>query len=141
MSLVFTFILTISAILLNIYLIPILGMNGSALSNLLSYILYFSLLLSLVKWKTGTSPFSWAQLKVVVIITSIFLLNIAWIHTIYPLFAKLPLRPLTYHLIDGIVKTLILGGLSIAAIYFWKVSEEVNTLAGKVIEKFRIFAD
>lgn len=141
MSLVFTFILTISAILLNIYLIPILGMNGSALSNLLSYILYFSLLLFLVKWKTGTSPFSWAQLKVVVIIASIFLINIAWIHTIYPLFAKLPLRPLINHLIDGIAKTLILGGLSIAAIYFWKVSEEVNTLAGKVIEKFRIFAD
>lgn len=137
MSLVFTFILTISAILLNMYLIPVLGMNGSALSNLISYILYFGMLLTLVKWKVGTSPFSRAQLKVVIIMASIFLINIAWIHVLFPLFAALPFRPLIDNIIDGTVKTIVLGGSGIAAIYLWKVSEEVNMLVGKSIAKLK----
>jgi O-antigen/teichoic acid export membrane protein len=137
MSLVFTVMLTISAILLNIYLIPIFGMNGSALSSLISYIIYFTFLLALVRWKIGTSPFSWAQLKVTAIIISIFLLNFAWIRTIYPFFATLPFSPVVNALIDGIVKTTLLGGAGIAAIYYWKVSPEVNHITQKVWNKIK----
>lgn len=137
MSLIFTILLTTCAILLNIYLIPLFGMNGSALSNLISYVIYLSLLLILIKWKIGTNPLSWAQLKVTLIIVSIFLLNIAWIHTLYPLFDKLPFTPKINAIIDGIVKTLILGGAGIAAIYYWKVSTEVNHLAQQVWNKFK----
>lgn len=135
MSLVFTICLTISAILLNIYLIPLFGINGSALSNLISYVVFISLLLVLIKWKIGTNPLSWAQLKVVIIIATLFIVNILWIHSISPLFNTLPFKPVINALIDGIVKTMILGGIGIAAIYFWKVSEEVNGLARKAIAK------
>ncbi|MBP5663619.1 MAG: oligosaccharide flippase family protein [Bacteroidales bacterium] len=137
MSLIFTAMLTTCAILLNIYLIPIFGMNGSALSNLISYVIFISLLLILIKWKIGTNPLSWAQLKVTLIIVSIFLLNIAWFHTLYPLFDRLPFNPKINAIIDGIVKTMILGSAGIAAIYFWKVSPEVNHIAQQVWNKIK----
>ena len=135
MSLIFTVFLTTSAILLNIYLIPILGINGSALSNLISYVLYISMLLVLIRWKIGTNPLSWAQLKVVVIISTIFIINILWIKTLYPIFTSLPFKPVINNIIDGIIKTVLLGGLGIATIYFWRVSEEVNGLARKAMAK------
>ena len=47
-SLIFTFLLTIATIFLNATLIPIWGMNGSALANLLAYMIYFTALLSLI---------------------------------------------------------------------------------------------
>ena len=134
---IFTALLTTCAILLNIYLIPLFGMNGSALSNLISYAIYISILLILIKWKIGTNPLSWAQLKVALIIVSIFLLNIAWIHTLYPLFDRLPFSPKINAIIDGIVKTLVLGGAGIAAIYYWKISAEVNHIAQQVWNKFK----
>ena len=48
LSLVFALILTISAILLNNYLIVIWGMEGAAMSNLLSYGLYYILIITAV---------------------------------------------------------------------------------------------
>ena len=137
MSLVFTAMLTISAIFLNIYLIPIFGMNGSALSSLISYIIYFTFLLALVRWKIGTSPFSWSQLKVVTIIVSLFILNFAWIKTIYPLFTTLPFEPVINAILDGVVKTLLLGGVGFITIYCWKVSTEVNHLVQQAWSKIK----
>jgi hypothetical protein len=40
-------------------------------------------------------------------------------------------------LIDGIVKTTLLGGAGIAAIYYWKVSPEVNHITQKVWNKIK----
>jgi O-antigen/teichoic acid export membrane protein len=137
MSLIFTAILTTSAILLNIYLIPLLGINGSALSNLISYVIYISMLLALIKWKINTTPFSWAQLKVVIIISIILIINILWIKNINPMFLSLPFSHVINNTIDGIIKTALLGGLGIVTIYFWKVSEEVNGLARKAMAKLR----
>lgn len=134
-SLIFTFILTGAAILLNIKLIPLMGMNGSALSNLLSYIIYFALLLALVRWKIGTSPFSWQQLKVLIVIGLLFVANILWIDYVYPLFQYLPLKPLISSLIDGAVKTILFGGIVIVGTYFWHISDEVNMLVKKSLLK------
>ena len=45
LSLVFTLVLTVTAIVLNVVLIPRFGMNGAALSSFLSYLVYYILLL------------------------------------------------------------------------------------------------
>jgi len=137
MSLIFTALLTVSAILLNIYLIPIFGINGSALSNLISYVIYFSLLLLLVKWKIGTSPFSLPQLKTLTIFIVLFLLNMLWRQTIYPLFGSMPFRPEINAITDGIIKTLIFGSIAVVSIYFSKVSEEVNHIADKTLKRIK----
>ena len=137
MSLIFTALLTVSAILLNIYLIPIFGINGSALSNLISYVIYFSLLLLLVKWKIGTSPFSLPQLKTLAIFIILFLLNILWRQTIYPLFGSMPFKPEINAITDGIIKTLVFGVIAVVSIYLSKVSEEVNHIADKTLKRIK----
>lgn len=134
-SLIFTFLLTGIAIILNIKLIPVIGMNGSALSNLLSYVVYYILLLALVKWKVGTSPFSWPQLKVLVLIGTLFVINILWKDFVYPMFASLSIKPLIGSLIDGAVKTLLFASVVIVGTYYWHISDEVNMLVKKTIAK------
>ena len=47
-SLLLSLILTVSAIVLNNYLIPLWGMDGAALSNLMSYGLYYLLIIAVV---------------------------------------------------------------------------------------------
>lgn len=56
-SLVFTIVLTVSAIVLNVVLIPRFGMNGAAMSHLLSYLVYYICLLLIVKLKLNINIF------------------------------------------------------------------------------------
>lgn len=69
LSLVFSFILTIASLLLNYYLVPVYGINGGALANLLAYVLYYAILCITMKLACHISPFSIGQLKTCVIIT------------------------------------------------------------------------
>lgn len=133
MSLAFTFALTFSAIYLNVKLIPLMGMTGSALSNLLPTVVVNLLLLALVKWKCGTSPFSWAQLKVVLVITALFLVNVIWKNSIYPLFISALSNKLLGAIVDGVVKTGLFAIIVAVVVYFWRVSDEVNMLIRKIL--------
>ena len=137
MSLVFTVLLTVSAILLNMWLIPIYGMNGSAFANFGSYLIYFLFLLSLVKWKLHISIFSWGHLKSLAVVSALFGLNLLWVRTVTPLFAMLPVKALFSALLDGVVKTCALTGIGVAAIYYWKISPEINNLILKGTKMLR----
>ncbi len=135
MSLVFTLLLTISAIILNVILIPTLGMNGSALANFGSYFVYYLFLLALVKWKLNISVFSKGQLKVVMIIAVLYALNLLWMKTLYPIFMLLPIKEVFAAIIEGVVRTGILLAFGTAATYYWKISPEVNSIILKVLKK------
>ena len=63
LSLLYSFILTVSAILFNNWLIPLFGMNGAALANLLSYLLYFALMLITLSLCLHIHPFCSGHLK------------------------------------------------------------------------------
>ncbi len=135
MSLVFTVLLTSSAILLNFWLIPLYGMNGSAFANFGSYLIYFICLLSLVKWKLHISIFSWGQLKSLVVVLALYGLNLLWVRTLTPVFATLPVKALYAALLDGVLKTCVLMAIGVVAVYYWKISPEVNRLILKVLKK------
>ena len=75
LQLIFTAILTVSAIILNNKLIPIWGMTGAAWSSIISFSIYYVLLLSLIIWKTKISPFSWKEIVVVGVMGLLFILN------------------------------------------------------------------
>ena len=64
LQLFFTAVLTFTAIVMNNLLIPVLGMTGSAMASLVSYSLYYVLILSVVGWKTKIHPFSWGEMMV-----------------------------------------------------------------------------
>lgn len=137
LSLVFTLLLTVSAIALNVWLIPKIGMNGAALASLLAYFIYFLFMLVLVKWKLKISIFSWAQLKVVAIIVALFLVNLLWMKTLTPLFLQLPIRSLFSSILDALIRSSVIAIAGIAATYYWHVSNDVNILIKKFLLKLK----
>lgn len=79
-SLIWSCILTISSILLNNYLIPRYGMNGAAMSNLLSYALYSGCIILTLFLTTHSHPFSRQQGIILLLLTGCALLNIGLLY-------------------------------------------------------------
>ena len=77
-SLVLSVILTASAILLNNYLIPLCGMNGAALSNLISYAIYFILILTTVRVTCHWQLLNRRWLYTLLLLAALFSLNTLW---------------------------------------------------------------
>lgn len=132
-SLVFTVMLTTMAVLLNILLIPRWGMDGAALSHLLSYLTFYLCLLLLVRFKLNINILSMPQLKVAALIMGLLLINFAWTKMLTPLFMKLPFSLTINALTDALVKSVLLGIASVGVCYFWHISEEVNRIIRKLL--------
>ncbi len=133
-SLVFTVMLTIMAVVLNVLLIPRFGMNGAAMSHLLSYLTFYLCLLLIVKWKTGVNIFSKAQLKVVALFVGLLLLNLSWMNIVLPLFQKLPFSSTANALIDAVIRSVMVLTVAGVVCYYWNISEEINRIICKVLK-------
>lgn len=132
-QLIFTAILTTLAIVFNNVLIPRFEMVGSAMASLLSFVIYYALLLSAIAWKSKVHPFSWNMLKLTVIMVSLFVIN--WLSMRYistPLMTLLG-DGLIVKFIEAAVRTLILCGLGLTAIYCMNISKQVNDLINRVL--------
>lgn len=128
-ALLFIGVLTASAIALNSWLIGVWGINGAAAATLLSYGLYFLLLLSYLWRRLGVSLFSFGQLKVVVIMAVGFGLNVLWCHWLTPVITHH--QTLVTLLVDAVLKTLVLAAALAVVIYVWRVSPTVNGIIDK----------
>lgn len=136
LSLVFTLVLTVTAIFLNVLLIPRIGMDGAAISSFISYVIYYLLLLGLVRWKLHISVFSKAQLKVLSIMTLLFLINLGWYSTLTPIILKtIPLPHLITFIIESCIRTLCICVLTVVMVQRWKISPEVSMLISKMAGK------
>ena len=123
-SLLFNMMLTTAAIVFNIKLIPLLGINGAALATLLSYLLFYSLLLAFVGWRLRVSLFSLKQLFVVALMAVLFLLNGLWSSCVEPSFGS-GLVPM---LANATLKTLLLVAIGIVAVYKSNISPDINRI-------------
>jgi O-antigen/teichoic acid export membrane protein len=132
-TLIFTLLLTTSAIGLNVLLIPTLGMDGAALSQLISYTAYYIFLLAIVRGKLKVSIFSKPQLKVIALIAFLFLLNFGWQQLLCPLFLQLPVSEKTALITDAVVRSVVLMAIAVVICYYWKISEEINRLIRKTL--------
>ena len=130
-ALIFIALLTLSAIALNTWLIGLWGIDGSAAATLLSYLLYFTALLTYLWRRLHVCLFSAAQLKVVALMVAAFILNALWTVLLTPLITHHP--SLVTLLIDAVLKTLVLASVLLAAVYAWRVSPTINDM----IDKFR----
>ena len=74
-SLIFTFVLTVAAIVFNNWLIPLWGINGAAMASLLAAVIYYALLLGMVHRKIKINLFSMNQFKVLAIILMLLPIN------------------------------------------------------------------
>jgi O-antigen/teichoic acid export membrane protein len=134
-SLIFTFILAVSAVVLNVVFLPVWGINGAALASFISYFIYYLLLILLVYWKLKVSPFSWKHLKILTIILTLFALNFIW-NKISSQFIMQHFKPaLWLNFCETVVRTFVLGGIGFLSIYFLNISDEVNVLVKKMLLK------
>ena len=126
-SLLLSLVLTVSALLLNNYLVPLYGMDGAALSNLLSYSLYFLLIIATVVPLCRirvTDKRWWCILALLVVL---FALNYLW---------QLVLPPLNLWL-DSIIRSLVLIGSGAIIAYATKLSPEINQQIDSYIQKIK----
>ena len=115
-SLLLSLVLTVSALLLNNYLIPVFGMEGAAASNLLSYTMYYILGIVFVTMLCHIRIVDGRWWLILALLIALFALNQVWC-----LYA-----PLTNIWLDSILRSVVLigGGMFIA--YKAKLSPEIN---------------
>jgi O-antigen/teichoic acid export membrane protein len=131
-ALIFTLILTTSAVLLNIICIPKWGINGAALATLFSSCLYYLLLLTLVYWKLKVIPICWKHLHILTIILGLFLLDWFWKQYATPLLIQNTNPTLWISFFEALLRSVFVGGTGFFCVYFWNISEDVNGLLKKV---------
>ena len=124
LSLLYSFVLTISAIVFNNRLIPLYGIEGAALASLFSYLLYFVLMLLTLAVCIHTHPFCWGHMKTLFIMLLLFYACI---------FVDI-LEPAINIWLRSAIKTVLwLLGLYLA--YRWRISPELNETIRNILKK------
>ena len=123
-GLVFIAVLTTSAILFNLSFIDMMGINGAACATLSAYIIYFLLLNTFLWRRMRVNVFCIGHLKMMLLIVVLLALDWGWNHWLTPV---LPLSII----VGAVLKTLVLGSLSVAAVLGWKISPTVNRIVKK----------
>ncbi|MBR3709689.1 MAG: polysaccharide biosynthesis C-terminal domain-containing protein [Bacteroidales bacterium] len=131
-SLIFTILLTGMSIGLNVWLVPRWDINGGAMANVVSYMVYFVLLILFIKWKIGVQPFSGKMFPVLSVILALLMLNWGWSSWLTPWFSQLFAKPIYGLLIDAALKSLLFVVIGLTALYKLKVSKSVNDLIDRV---------
>lgn len=137
-SLIFTILLACMSIGLNNWLVPKWDINGGALASVVSYLIYFILLLAFIKWRIKVMPVSVKMIPVALVVLVLFALNWGWSTLLTPWFASLLAKPIYGLLIDALLKTTILVLLGLTALYKLKVSKSVNDLLDKGMRMVRL---
>ena len=137
-SLLFTVILTITAVYMNIKLIPLCGMNGAALASLVSYIVYYLFLLTFVKIKVKVNPFSMRELYTFLIIFMLFILDHVFQNYLSEYFLSLFDIELLGQILDSIVRTSLFSILGIVIIYKSNISKQVNDIIDKILSFLKL---
>ena len=117
-SLLLSLLLTVSAIFLNNYLVPLYGMDGAAWSNLLSYGFYFLLTLLSVRLTCRYRLVNGRWFYILLLLAALVVLNILWQTYL----------PISNIWLDSILRSVVLLGGGAAVAYFAKLSPEINAL-------------
>ena len=127
-SLLFSFILTITSILLNNHLIPHFGMEGAAVSNLISYAIYFVLIVLTVRLTLKTPTFTRQHLKILLLIVVILNLNFLWLKYV----------PINNIWISSLLRTVVLMGGGCAVAWAKNLSPEINQQLRSLGERLKV---
>ena len=127
-SLLFSFILTTTSILLNNLLIPHLGMEGAAVSNLVAYTIYFVLIVLTVRFTLQAPTFTRQHLKILILIVLILNLNFLWQKYL----------PINNIWISSIIRTIVLIGGGCIVAWLKKFSPEINNQVRALGERLKV---
>lgn len=131
-------VLTVSAILLNHWLIPLWGINGSAAATLLSYVLYFTVLLTFLWRRLRVGIFTRQHLAVLTLVAALFALSLLWDVTLTPLLTSHAARDATqssiqHLLLDAALRTVTFVVIAVMAVYRLNISSAINELLKKYL--------
>ena len=115
-SLLLSLLLTVSAILLNNYLVPLYGMDGAALSNLISYGMYFLLTVVTVVALSHIHVVNKRWWLILALLVVLFVLN--WLWQTY--------LPALNIWLDSLLRSVILLGSGALIAYKSELSPEIN---------------
>lgn len=118
----FGILLTVMMIVLNMILIPIYGIVGSAWATLISVMVYNTIKLMFVVKKMNLFPFSVSTLKSFGIIALVFLVFFFW---------EFPFIPIINVILKSILITIVYGFLN----YKMKISTEINQILDKYLTR------
>ncbi|MEI8205186.1 MAG: polysaccharide biosynthesis C-terminal domain-containing protein, partial [Bacteroidota bacterium] len=118
----FIFLLSGLTIATNLWLIPLYGINGTAIATAISIFLYNAILTFFIWWRLKSQPFSLNMLKIVAVFLLTLGLNYFLFHISNPI-------------LDGIVRVIIALLVYGSAAYFLKISPEMNALLKASLKK------
>lgn len=121
-TLFFTFILMGISIASNLYFIPIFGLSGAALASLITVLLSYAYQQYIVQVKIKTNPFTWAHLRIVIILCTLFALNF-----LIPSFAGYS------PWIDIVIRTTVILGIATVLIYTMRISPQITWFINKYL--------
>jgi O-antigen/teichoic acid export membrane protein len=127
LSLLFSFVLTAMALLLNNLFIPRWGMDGAALATLASQATYFLIAVLTVRWGLGYRILSRRHLLTIVLLIALFGLNALCLH----------LMPAMNIWLSSLLRSLLLI-LAAWLAYVWKLSPEINEQINALLHRVRI---
>ena len=137
-SLFFTILLTVLAWWLNARWVDEWGVNGAAFATLVAYLVHYTLLLALIRWKIGTLPLSSKQLLVLLVVSVMFGLDWLWSKTLTPWFVAQFSKPVPGLVVDSLLKSVVFLTVSLFSVYKLKISESVNRLIDKGLKVVKI---
>ena len=108
----------------NYLLIPILGITGAAIASLASYLIINTVVILFIYGKMGIQPFTFNTIKIFLLIAMAFLINYL-------------LPSLDNWFLDSLYRSLILLGIFVGITYFYKLSEDLNSLVRKALTKVK----
>ena len=103
-------------------------MNGAAMSNLISYAVYFILIVITVRLTLRTSTFTRKHVYIVLLFAAIFALNYLWQQ-------YLPIQNIW---LSSIVRSIILLGVAGLVAWFANLSPEINQQVRSLGERLKV---
>ncbi|NOR28323.1 MAG: oligosaccharide flippase family protein [Lutibacter sp.] len=110
--------MAISVILLNKWLINLIGIEGAALATLIVVVFYSIFKIIYIKFKLKIQPFSFQTVKIVFVVSFIFIAFYFWNFNFHPL-------------LNILLKCIVISVLYIMIIKKIKISEDINGLFEK----------
>jgi len=124
-SLFLSFFLTAASVCLNNYLIPLYGMDGAAMSNLIAYAVYFALAVLILRFVCHVSIANRQTALSIVLIVVLFAINVLWQHFF----------PIANLWLSSVLRTVVLLGCGVSVACLLRLSPELNRLVAIALQR------
>jgi O-antigen/teichoic acid export membrane protein len=107
-----TIFMSVAVIALNLFLIPLYGLEGAAIASFLAMGFYNLIKYTYVKFRLNLDPFSWDIAKIIIMGFGVYLIQF------------FVLKKMESGLIDMITRSILITILYLAGVYFFKIAEK-----------------